>query len=114
MNYNTNKDIYQKGNKFLMNTYSRMEVVFQKAKMQYLWDVEGKKYTDFTGGYGCLNVGHSNTEVIRNLKKQISEIIQPSNIFYNIPQVELAYAKFQVSEKKYFLQIVVPKLLKEP
>ncbi|HAX18371.1 MAG TPA: aspartate aminotransferase family protein [Actinobacteria bacterium] len=58
--------------------------------MQYLWDVEGKKYTDFTSGYGCLNVGHSNPEVIKTLKEQISNIIQPSNIFYNIPQVELA------------------------
>ena len=86
----SNQEITQKGADFLMHTYSRMNVVFCKAKMQYLWDVEGKKYTDFTSGYGCLNVGHSNPEVIKTLKEQISNIIQPSNIFYNIPQVELA------------------------
>lgn len=86
----SNQEIIQKGADFLMHTYSRMNVVFSKAKMQYLWDVEGKKYTDFTSGYGCLNVGHSNPEVIKTLKEQISNIIQPSNIFYNIPQVELA------------------------
>ena len=83
-------DIYEEGLKYLMNTYSRQKVVFEKAKMQYLWDFEGNKYTDFTSGYGCLNVGHTNHAVISALKKQISDIIQPSNIYFNKPQVELA------------------------
>lgn len=101
---NLNKDIVQKGEKFLMHTYARTGVVFKKARMQYLWDVEGKKYIDFTSGYGCLNVGHSNPVVIKALKKQISEIIQPSNIFYNIPQVELAEKLCKISgfAKKVF------------
>lgn len=85
-----NIDIYSEGLKYLMNTYSRLPVVFEKAVMQYLWDVEGKKYTDFTSGYGCLNVGHSNKEVISALKNQISKIIQPSNIYFSQPQVKLA------------------------
>jgi predicted acetylornithine/succinylornithine family transaminase len=85
-----NTSIYEEGMKFLMNTYSRQPVVFEKAKMQYLWDVEGNKYTDFTAGYGCLNVGHSNSEVVLAIKKQVSKIIQPSNIYFNEPQVTLA------------------------
>lgn len=82
--------IYNEGLKYLMNTYARQEVVFEKAKMQYLWDFEGNKYTDFTSGYGCLNVGHTNDAVVSALKEQISKIIQPSNIYFNKPQVELA------------------------
>ena len=73
-----------------MNTYSRLPVVFNKASMQYLWDVEGKKYLDFIAGYGCLNVGHSNKTVIKALQKQVAALIQPSNVYYNIPQIELA------------------------
>jgi predicted acetylornithine/succinylornithine family transaminase len=73
-----------------MNTYSRLPVVFNKASMQYLWDVEGKKYLDFIAGYGCLNVGHSNKSVIKALQKQVAALIQPSNVYYNIPQIELA------------------------
>ncbi|MCE5330369.1 aspartate aminotransferase family protein [bacterium] len=84
------KDIYEEGLKYLMNTYSRQAVVFEKAKMQYLWDFEGNKYIDFTSGYGCLNVGHTNSAVISALKKQVSKIIQPSNIYFSLPQVELA------------------------
>ncbi|MDD3520086.1 MAG: aspartate aminotransferase family protein [Actinomycetota bacterium] len=100
-----NEDLIQKGAKFLMHTYSRMDIVFCKAEMQYLWDVEGKKYTDFTSGYGCLNVGHSNPAVIKTLQEQINKIIQPSNIFYNIPQVELAEKLCHISgfgEKVFF------------
>jgi len=83
-------EIFEMGASYLMPTYSRLPVVFTKAKGQYLWDANGEKYLDFIAGYGCLNVGHSNKSVISALKKQIQNIIQPSNVYYSLPQVELA------------------------
>ena len=88
--FKTNTGIYEEGMKYLMNTYTRQPVVFEKAKMQYLWDIEGNKYTDFTSGYGCLNVGHTNNEIVAAIKKQVSKIIQPSNIYFSQSQVMLA------------------------
>ena len=85
-----NLEIFSEGSKYLMPSYSRLPVVFTKAKMQYLWDANGDKYIDYIAGYGCLNVGHSNKFVLNSLKKQIDKIIQPSNVYYNEPQVELA------------------------
>lgn len=85
-----NKIEFEEGTKYLMPTYGRLPVVFEKAKMQYLWDLNGKKYIDFIAGYGCLNVGHSNALVLSRIKKQISKIIQPSNVYFNIPQTRLA------------------------
>jgi len=90
MNISKNMEIFEQGNKYLMSTYSRLPVVFVKAKMQYLWDAEGSKYLDFIAGYGCLNVGHSNKFVVNALKQQIGKIIQPSNIYFNQSQVKLA------------------------
>ncbi len=87
---NKNMEIFEKGSRYLMNTYARLPVVFTKAKMQYLWDADNKKYIDFIAGYGCLNVGHSNKFVVSALKKQIESITQPSNVYYSLPQVELA------------------------
>lgn len=87
---NKNSRIFEAGSKFLMSTYSRLPVTFTSAKMQYLWDANGDKYLDFIAGYGCLNVGHSNPLVIKSLKKQVGNIIQSSNLFFNLPQVELA------------------------
>jgi acetylornithine/succinyldiaminopimelate/putrescine aminotransferase len=68
-----NLEIYNEGSKYLMNTYSRLPVVFVKGEMQYLWDANGQKYLDFIAGYGCLNVGHSNKFVMGKLKKQIDK-----------------------------------------
>ena len=85
-----NAEIFEKGSKYLMNTYSRLPVVFTKAKMQYLWDANNNKYIDFIAGYGCLNAGHSNKYVVSALKKQIEKITQPSNVYYSMPQVELS------------------------
>jgi predicted acetylornithine/succinylornithine family transaminase len=85
-----NLEIYNEGSKYLMNTYSRLPVVFVKGEMQYLWDANGQKYLDFIAGYGCLNVGHSNKFVMGKLKKQIDNIIQSSNVYHNKTQVELA------------------------
>ncbi|MCL4377263.1 MAG: aspartate aminotransferase family protein [Actinobacteria bacterium] len=85
-----NLKIFEEGGKYLMPTYGRFPVVFTKAKMQYLWDANGERYTDFIAGYGCLNVGHSNKFIVNSLKKQIGKIIQPSNVYYNEPQIELA------------------------
>jgi len=100
-----NIEIFEQGNKYLMCTYSRLPVVFVKAKMQYLWDVEGSKYLDFIAGYGCLNVGHSNKFVVNALKQQIGKIIQPSNIYFNQPQVKLAKKLCEITgfgEKVFF------------
>lgn len=102
---NPNLDIFEEGNKYLMATYDRLPVVFMKAKMNYLWDASNERYLDFIAGYGCLNVGHSNPYVVKKLKKQIEKIIQPSNVYYNQPQVELAKKLCEITgfgEKVFF------------
>jgi acetylornithine/N-succinyldiaminopimelate aminotransferase len=93
-----NKKIFETGSQFLMPTYSRIPVVFTAAKMQYLWDANGEKYTDFIAGLGCLNVGHSNPYVVKAVKKQAGKIIQLSNYYFNEPQVELAQKLCRITE----------------
>lgn len=85
-----NSAVFSWGSEYMMPTYSRLPVVFLKGSMQYLWDVENNKYIDYIAGYGCLNVGHSNKYIVKAVKRQIEKLIQPSNVYYNLPQVELA------------------------
>ena len=42
---NKNMTIFEEGSRFLMPTYSRLPAVFKKAKMQYLYDFNDKKYS---------------------------------------------------------------------
>ncbi len=95
---NKNSEIFNKGSKYIMPSYTRFPTVFTSAKMQYLWDADGNKYLDFIAGYGCLNVGHSNQFVVKSIKKQAEKIIQPSNVYYNEAQVELAEKLCKVTE----------------
>ncbi|TET52104.1 MAG: aspartate aminotransferase family protein [Actinomycetota bacterium] len=85
-----NSAVFSWGSEYIMPTYSRLPVVFLKGSMQYLWDIENNKYIDYIAGYGCLNVGHSNKYIVKAVKRQVEKLIQPSNVYFNLPQVELA------------------------
>ncbi|PWR24923.1 4-aminobutyrate--2-oxoglutarate transaminase [Zavarzinia aquatilis] len=46
-------------------------VYAEKAQNAELWDVEGKRFIDFAGGIGVLNVGHRHPKVIAAVKDQL-------------------------------------------
>ncbi|MFZ2872562.1 4-aminobutyrate--2-oxoglutarate transaminase [Zavarzinia sp.] len=48
-------------------------VYADKALNAELWDVEGKRYIDFAGGIGVLNVGHRHPKVIAAVKEQLEK-----------------------------------------
>jgi 4-aminobutyrate aminotransferase / (S)-3-amino-2-methylpropionate transaminase / 5-aminovalerate transaminase len=48
-----------------------LPVVIEEAHGATITDVDGNTFVDFTGGVGCLNVGHSNPRVVEAAKEQI-------------------------------------------
>lgn len=49
-----------------------------------MWDVEGKKYYDFLGGYATLNQGHSHPKIIKAMVDQVNKLHHTSRaIFHN-------------------------------
>jgi predicted acetylornithine/succinylornithine family transaminase len=55
-----------------------------------VWDDQGRKYLDFVGGWAVNSLGHCPPVVVKALEKQAKTLIQASNQFYTIPQIELA------------------------
>ena len=49
-----------------------------KAEGAVLEDVDGNRFIDFTGGIGCVNVGHRAPEVIAELQKQLDRFLHVS------------------------------------
>ncbi len=47
-------------------------LVLDKAQGSYIWDVEGRRYTDLCAGFGALPLGHAHESVIQHLKKVCS------------------------------------------
>lgn len=44
----------------------------ERADGVFYFDSEGKKWLDFTGGWGCAMVGHRNPKVVKRAKRQIN------------------------------------------
>lgn len=61
----------------------REPLVFRKGRMQYLWDAEGRKYTDLLGMNLCISVGHSHPRVVAAAMEQAQELTHCTTMFYH-------------------------------
>ena len=61
-----------------------------RGQEAWVRDNEGSKYLDFVGGWAVNSLGHCPPVVVEALEKQAKTLIQASNQFYTIPQIELA------------------------
>ena len=76
--------------KVMANTYKRLPVVFTRGQGCTLWDADGKSYLDFLAGIAVCNLGHAHPGVAAALSRQAETLIHVSNLFYTVPQTELA------------------------
>ena len=76
--------------RFFLRTFSRLPITLVWGKGAQVWDDQGKEYLDFVGGWAVTSLGHCPPVVVDALEKQAKTLIQVSNQFYTIPQIELA------------------------
>ena len=76
--------------KLFLRTINRVPVTLVRGKGAWAWDDQGKEYLDFVGGWAVNSLGHCPPVVVKALEKQAKTLIQASNQFYTIPQIELA------------------------
>ena len=65
-------------------------LVAERAKDQYIWDIEGKRYLDFFGGILTVSVGHCNDEITERTMAQLQKLQHTSTIYVNEIMVRLA------------------------
>jgi predicted acetylornithine/succinylornithine family transaminase len=76
--------------KYFMPTYKRGGAPFVKGKGMYVCDADGKEYLDFGAGIAVLALGHSHPSIVAAAKKQAALMLHGSNLYYTLPQIELA------------------------
>jgi acetylornithine/N-succinyldiaminopimelate aminotransferase len=76
--------------KYFMPIIKRMPVTLVKGKGVRVWDDKGREYLDFTAGWGVNSLGHCHPVLVKALTEQARTLIQTSNQFYTIPQLQLA------------------------
>jgi len=73
-----------------MHVVNRQPVVIVRGEGTRVWDDEGKEYLDFTAGWAVNNVGHANKAMAEAIAEQAHTLLQTSNQFFTVPQLELA------------------------
>jgi acetylornithine aminotransferase len=79
-----------RANEVIFKTYKRFPLVLTRGSGCTLWDEGGKAYTDFVAGIAVCNLGHAHPRVTEALCAQAQTLWHVSNLFYTLPQTELA------------------------
>ena len=82
---------------FLLPTYNRYPVAFERGKGVFLFDFEGKKYLDFVAGLGVNALGHAHPRIVKAIRDQSVRAIHLSNLYYNEYQGQLAKRLCKIS-----------------
>ena len=74
----------------ILQTYGRAPVTFVRGEGCRLYDEDGNDYLDCLAGIAVASVGHANTAVAAAVARQMTQLVHVSNLYYTVPQVELA------------------------
>jgi len=77
-------------NDVIAKTYKRFPLVLTRGSGSTLWDENGKRYTDFVAGIAVCNLGHAHPKIVKALAAQADTLWHVSNLFYTVPQKDLA------------------------
>jgi acetylornithine/N-succinyldiaminopimelate aminotransferase len=59
--------------------FAKQQVSIEKGRGVHVWDEEGKRYIDFTSGWGVTCLGHAHPAITKALHEQAQKIIQNPN-----------------------------------
>jgi acetylornithine/N-succinyldiaminopimelate aminotransferase len=97
-------DIKKTADAVFAQTYKRFPVVIEEGRGSTLWDTEGRSYTDFVAGIAVCNLGHAHPAVNQAISRQMEKLYHVSNLYYTVPQTELAAAlvKHSFADRVFF------------
>ncbi|KAM9794533.1 alanine--glyoxylate aminotransferase 2, mitochondrial isoform 2-T2 [Syngnathus typhle] len=62
-------------------TYYKKPVCIHQGHMQWLWDVDGRRYLDFFAGVATVSVGHCHPKVTAAAEQQLRKLVHTTNIY---------------------------------
>src|SRR5438128_4019010 len=85
-----------------------LPVVIAEGRGAAITDVDGNTFLDFTGGVGCLNVGHAHPRVVEAVQEQAARFLHtaftivPYEVYVTLAERLLALAPFRGPAKAAF------------
>ena len=86
----TDTTIMRTADQVIAATYKRFPIVLERGEGCTVWDTRGRRYTDFVSGIAVCNLGHAHPRIADALAHQANKLVHVSNLYYTIPQTELA------------------------
>jgi 4-aminobutyrate aminotransferase / (S)-3-amino-2-methylpropionate transaminase / 5-aminovalerate transaminase len=103
------KEILERKDKVIADPLSiYLPVVVAEGRGATLTDVDGNTFIDFTGGVGCLNVGHSHPKLVEAAQEQLTKFahtdftIVPYEVYITLAERLIALAPFTGPAKAAF------------
>jgi predicted acetylornithine/succinylornithine family transaminase len=76
--------------RYVLQTYKRQPIVFERGAGVRLFDDRGRAYLDFLSGIGVASLGHGHAGLARAVGEQAATLAHTSNLYYHPLQVQVA------------------------
>jgi len=83
-------DIKRREATFFLPVVNRLPVALVEGRGSRVVDVDGREYVDLTAGWGVCVIGHSHPALVEAIRRQAGKLMQTTNLFYTLPQLDLA------------------------
>ncbi|HEY8493489.1 MAG TPA: aspartate aminotransferase family protein [Myxococcota bacterium] len=84
------EDVVAREARVFLPVVKRLPVALVEGRGARVRDVAGREYVDLTGGWGVTAIGHAHPELVRAIAEQAGRLMQTTNLFYTLPQLDLA------------------------
>ena len=85
-------DIKRREATHFLPVVNRLPVALVEGRGSRVVDVDGREYVDLTAGWGVCSIGHCHPALVEAIRKQAGRLMQTTNLFYTLPQLDLAEA----------------------
>jgi predicted acetylornithine/succinylornithine family transaminase len=72
--------------RYVVPNYTRFPVALVRGEGSWVWDDQGRRYLDFSPGWGCNLLGHCPPRVVEAIQRQVAELIHVPNTWHTEAQ----------------------------
>ncbi|MBN1993085.1 MAG: aspartate aminotransferase family protein [Anaerolineae bacterium] len=76
--------------KYIVQTYSRPDLVFERGDGVWLYDTEGRQYLDAGSGIAVNALGYNNNLIVEAIRQNAAGLLHVSNLYHTAPHALLA------------------------
>jgi acetylornithine/N-succinyldiaminopimelate aminotransferase len=94
-------DVVAREARSFLPVVKRLPVALVEAKGSRVRDVDGRELVDLTAGWGVCAIGHSHPALVAAIAEQAGRLMQTTNLFYTLPQLDLCERLLGVAPRAF-------------